>query len=293
MWPDFIRKYFGFTKQQGRGLFVVLLACFAIVILRVAFSFYPSKSELLIKQVPVIFDDTLKEDKKTPSPRGGHKQKKLISFNPNTVDVNQLQELGFKASSAKALINFRKKGFVFRQKKDLLKVYGVDNDFYNELVPFIVLDSSSVNKSGAQKQTVVLTNNTKPKTSVVELNAADSMDLIQLKGIGPSYAKRILKYRTLLGGFVKTEQLLEVYGLNQELYSSILPFLQLNSTDIQKLNLNTESFKNLNRHPYISYELTKQIVNTRKNLKLNEQVLKEMIEDPLLFEKLLPYCSFE
>ncbi|MEM9858315.1 MAG: helix-hairpin-helix domain-containing protein, partial [Bacteroidota bacterium] len=45
-----------------------------------------------------------------------------------------------------------------------------------------------------------------------DINEADTTQLKQLKGIGSVFSRRILKYRKLLGGFVTSDQLSEVYG---------------------------------------------------------------------------------
>ena len=50
------------------------------------------------------------------------------------------------------------------------------------------------------------------KPLMVELNSADSTTLQLLHGIGPAFARRIVRYREKLGGFSNKEQLLEVYG---------------------------------------------------------------------------------
>ena len=44
----------------------------------------------------------------------------------------------------------------------------------------------------------------------VELNTADSAMLDAVRGIGPYYAKKILRYRELLGGYYSVEQLKEI-----------------------------------------------------------------------------------
>src|SRR5437660_80245 len=41
--------------------------------------------------------------------------------------------------------------------------------------------------------------------TVIELNTADSAKLTELKGIGPSFARRIVNYRNRLGGFIRKE----------------------------------------------------------------------------------------
>lgn len=131
---------------------------------------------------------------------------------------------------------------------------------------------------------------------VIELNTADSTALLSLNGIGPVFAGRIIKYRTLLGGFVNKEQLLEVYGLTKETYDAIAPMVEVANPKPKKINLNTATFKEVNRHPYIEYELTKAIFNLKKKqgkLTTVEDIKKTGQVSPELYNKLLPYITVE
>ena len=60
-----------------------------------------------------------------------------------------------------------------------------------------------------------------PVGTVVELNTADTTILKKVPGIGSTFARRIIKYRELLGGFFTVEQLREVYGLDEERYNAM------------------------------------------------------------------------
>ncbi|MDR0798158.1 MAG: helix-hairpin-helix domain-containing protein, partial [Dysgonamonadaceae bacterium] len=53
----------------------------------------------------------------------------------------------------------------------------------------------------------------------VELNSCDTAQLMKIPSIGSSFAKRIVSYRNLLGGYTRVDQLQEVYGMYEELYS--------------------------------------------------------------------------
>ncbi len=57
----------------------------------------------------------------------------------------------------------------------------------------------------------------------VELNGADTTELMRVKGIGPTFARRIVKYRRLIGGFQRVEDLQQVYGIDSERYAGIAP----------------------------------------------------------------------
>ncbi len=110
------------------------------------------------------------------------------------------------------------------------------------------------------------TRNTAPADTglVLELNAADSLDLQQLRGIGPSFSRRIVKYRQMLGGYARKEQLLEVYGMDSARYAMISDHLVVDTARLHKINLNTATIKELMRHPYIEFYVAKLLVTFRE-----------------------------
>jgi DNA uptake protein ComE-like DNA-binding protein len=99
---------------------------------------------------------------------------------------------------------------------------------------------------------------------VIELNAADSLDLMRIPGIGSSFAKRITGYKKLLGGYHRIEQLQEVYGMYDELYEKIAPYFKIDSKMIAPLPVNTASLDKLKAHPYINFYQAKAIIEMRK-----------------------------
>ena len=101
------------------------------------------------------------------------------------------------------------------------------------------------------------------KPLMVELNSADSTTLQLLHGIGPAFARRIVRYREKLGGFSNKEQLLEVYGFTPSLLEHIEPYLQLDSSNLRKININSIELKQLIKHPYTEYYFARDLVNLR------------------------------
>lgn len=97
----------------------------------------------------------------------------------------------------------------------------------------------------------------------IRLNETDTTQWKKIPGIGSSYASRIVKYRELLGGYVKTEQLLEVYGMENELYSRIVPYISTDS-NWRKIKVNELEFRELLRHPYLNYKQVQAIVSLRR-----------------------------
>jgi len=60
----------------------------------------------------------------------------------------------------------------------------------------------------------------------IDINRADTAELIKLPGIGKVYAGRIIAYRKTLGGFTNVEQLKEIKGIGEKTFLKILPYLE-------------------------------------------------------------------
>jgi DNA uptake protein ComE-like DNA-binding protein len=218
----------------------------------------------------------------------------LFVFDPNTATKEQLIKLGFKDKTANTLINYRSKGGHFRKKEDLKKVYGLSDALYKKLEPFILITEEQKQIASYEPNPEKEIKNSKKSTQIIELNSADSLQLLELPGIGPGFTKRILKYRNLLGGFYHIEQLKEVYGLQDSTYQLIKDKVSANADLVKKIDLNTENFKELNKHPYLSYEDVKAIFNyRRKNGPINSfDQIKTIFTDENTINKLKPYLPF-
>lgn len=128
----------------------------------------------------------------------------------------------------------------------------------------------------------------------LNLNSADTLDLQQLRGIGPAYARRICNYRNRLGGFCSKEQLREVYGMTEELYNQVATHLAIDTTSLVKLNLNTATFKQLNSHPYLDFYQVKAIMQYRQKcgrFSKKEDLLKVDLIDQETYNKINPYIT--
>ena len=97
----------------------------------------------------------------------------------------------------------------------------------------------------------------------ISLNETDTAEWKKVPGIGSVYASRIVKYRELLGGFVHVEQLLEVYGVDQELFSRIAVYIDPDG-NFRRLQVNRSDFKELLRHPYLNYKQVQMIMSLRR-----------------------------
>lgn len=147
----------------------------------------------------------------------------------------------------------------------------------NEISRFARNDSSIHTSFRAERSGV-------EKSQAVDINTADTTLLKQLPGIGSSFAKRIVEYRTKLGGFCESGQLLEVYRMDSLRYEGIKDFVKTDSLfTLNKLKINSDSFKVLLKHPYLEYENVKKIVNYReqKGLITSWEQLKQIVGDAI------------
>lgn len=293
-------NYFGFNKQQRKGLLTLCFICLALTVIRLAYPYFIDQEPIVIKNLPLIerkldsaqqSNSYFKKKNYTENISG-----KLFVFDPNTISFNDLLSLGFKEKTAKVFLKFRTKGFVFKRKGDLKKVFGISDNFYEKLEPYIVIKNlhNEENKkiiSEPKAETFIKAEPARANKNV-EINGADSLTLLEINGIGPSFVKRILKYRSLLGGFTNTEQLKEVYGFTEELYNKIKLNISVNVALIKKINLSKDDFKVINKHPYITYELAKNIFDWRRKTNITKDNIAAILNDDVLYRKLIPYLEF-
>ena len=308
----FFRDYFTFNRREKRGV-LILLAFILLLIIYLSFPDLFSPDEKydfseFDKQVAEIdkakqkntadsLDDSKftydQNDYKLPQKSNSCKKQELFNFNPNNLPYADWLRLGLTAKQITTIKNYESKGGKFRKKEDVKKMYCISSDMYSSLEPYIQIPQDSNQTNNFKKEAY-----SKPKIEklMIELNIADTSELDKLKGIGSSFAKRIVKYRDLLGGFVRKEQLLEVYGFDQEKYDGLSGNVSVDVALTKKININSATVEDMKKHPYIKYNLANLIVNYRKqhgNYKSVEDIKKLDLVTEELYLKLAPYLTIE
>lgn len=219
-------------------------------------------------------------------------------FNPRRLPVDSLVLLGIPLSIARRIDNYRKKGGKFRKREDLLKIYGFPDSLFTALEPLITLP---VSKERAEK-TISYKNEPqksqeKTISSSFNINKADSLQLISLKGIGPVLSSRLIRFREKLGGFVQKAQLYEVYGLDSLVVENLLAHSFIEEGFVpEKIHLNSVSQEKLAEHPYIKPVQARLIVayrSTHGPFQSIGDLQKIHTSDPDFIEKIAPYISLE
>jgi competence ComEA-like helix-hairpin-helix protein len=178
-------------------------------------------------------------------------------FDPNTLIHEQWLALGLTDKQAKVIENYRSKGGKFYDKEDFKKMYCISADEYIILEPYIEIKLSKPEypkKDIPRKETFI---------SKTDINSASIEELIKIKGIGNYYARKIVEYRIKLGGYYSIDQLLEIPKMDTSRLEPLLPYLEVNSNAIRKINVNKADFDELRSHPYIGYNIALSLINYR------------------------------
>lgn len=304
MWKDFF--YFTKTERQGILVLVVLIIVFfslpyVFLLQNQAEETDASEQELAEKEFQA-FIASLKTDStrlySSESKREIYKKReiRLAAFDPNTADSATFLSLGLPAWMARNILRYRSRQGQFRKPEDFKKVYGLTEEQYRMLRPYIQIAPLFQKKDSMQTLLVQQT----PKDTLfkylpgtrIELNTADTTELKKIPGIGSGIARRIVAYRQRLGGYSHIGQLKEIH-LKAEL---LHPWFTIDERQIHPININKTSLEKMMRHPYISFYQAKVIIEYRKK-KGNISSLKQLslYEEftPADWKRLVPYICFE
>jgi competence protein ComEA len=287
-----VRDLLGFSRTETNA-FLVLLPLMAILIFtQPVYHRFFSKPKDDLKRSEAKLDSMISQWKekepttRDPVSRSANAQK-IFLFDPNNATETELNSLGFSSKLSKRIINYRSKGGIFKIKSHLLKIYGMDTALYRQLYHVISLPEKILADKSPQTSAA-------SGITAFNLNEADTTTLEKINGIGPVLAKRIVKYRNVLGGFIKPEQLGEIYGLDSAVAHRVL-----NASFIaglpKQLNINAASEKELDVHPYMNKAMAKAIVAYRfqhGKFKSVEEIRNIVLLSPVA-DKVIPYLKID
>ena len=170
---------------------------------------------------------------------------KVTEFDPNSIDSIKWISLGVHRYSVSKILNYRSKGGRFRHCEDLYKIYGIDSNYISRLLPYckIVDDKKSnrkvYNKKNKWKKPVI-------KLSDFDPNIIDSLRWISL-GVHRYSVSKILNYRSKGGEFRQCEDLYKIYGIDSSHIATILPFCQIDETNLTAKKSYTNDYKKQKR----------------------------------------------
>ncbi|MEL6655844.1 MAG: helix-hairpin-helix domain-containing protein [Bacteroidota bacterium] len=222
---------------------------------------------------------------------------KLNPFDPNEQHQESLLALGLSQRVARNWVNYLEAGGRFRQAADIQKVYGLTPADFERLLPFVEILDSKAEWAATEAVPEVALPSSYDKADrqfVVDINQASAKEWQRLRGIGPAYSRRIVKFRDKLGGFHSVEQVKETYGLPDSVYQAIL--LQLRPSPIFKqLSINQATVEDLAAHPYLYYQDARAIVRYREEhgpFQSTTDLAQLYALEPQTLNKMAPYWDF-
>lgn len=232
-------------------------------------------------------DDALKAIPYQPKP-----------FDPNSASIETMIASGMPIASAKRIIKYRNKGGTF-YNKEKLQNFGLSPEAFDKVAPYISIPpkqkgSYSNNYKKYDNKYEKKTYEKPAEPTKVTINSTNADELMKFKGIGPGYSKRIIEYRNKLGGFLRIEQLKEIYGFPDSTYLHIKDRLVIEVDKIKKLNVNTASEELLAAHPYIGKYMAANIIKLRNDIKEFKNI-SDLRQVPLIneekYRKIVPYLK--
>jgi|TARA_B100000809_G_scaffold50805_1_gene45882 DNA uptake protein ComE-like DNA-binding protein len=296
---NIFKSHFWYHKSQRNGIFIliILIVIFQSIIVFVDFS----SKEKLNTDTPKVLAFHYQIDSLSKISIE-NRRLKIFPFNPNYITDYKGSQLGMSLVEIDKLLAFRKTGKFINSKKEFQNITTISDSLLNNISPYfkfpewvvkrnqnVELSTSRDIRSFAKKSKYILTS--------TDLNIASKEDLKTINGIGEKLSDRIIKYRSKLQGFSTANQLYEVWGLSAEVVGKLLlVFKVVKLPNIQKSNVNTASFRELLKNPYIDYELCKKIFDYKDEVAELQDVseLKNIIGFPLeLYDRIVLYLVAE
>lgn len=298
-----LKDFFNISATEQRGIMILIFLIVFVQTLRFVFPLVAGdQHEMTDAEAEALIMMEIKEKQKVSPASDQIKSNpeilagKCFLFNPNSMRIEDWQRLGFSKKQAESAIKYTERGGRFLCKKDLKKLFFISENDYTRLERWIQLpDEITENSNQVSKNLSSISKKATAKFPV-ELNTADSTRLMDIRGVGPYWAGRIIRQRKRMGGFYLTNQLLEMKGFSDSIFQQIKPFVIADSTKIIKILINTVSRDTLQKHPYCWYGVGNSIVNFRTKhgpFRGPADLRKILSLKPAQLEKLLPYLSFE
>ena len=177
----------------------------------------------------ILLPEKSKEDEKNEKKQSG-KKIEYVKFNPNNFSENDWQKIGFSSKQATSILKYKNiLGGQFKSKEQLKKCYMISDEKYAEMEPYIDLPENVIYKAEQPKveqpkteEKVVEKIEVKEKFNPNNLSHEDWMK----RGFTEKQANTILNFKRSLGGSFKDAKTLKrCYGISEEKFKEIEPYL--------------------------------------------------------------------
>jgi len=248
-----IKDYFSFTRGEKRGTVVLLFIIVTLIIANFSIDLLKTNTQTDFSEFEAAINEFEKElNTEDNSNKKVEQSIELFEFNPNTISDEEWKKLGFKNWQIITINNYKAKGGNWKTKKDVSKIYGLEQSHYQQIKPFILLplNIDKKNKYYSTKKTVKIEYfNFNPNTI--------SDEEWKRLGFKDWQIKTIFNYKSKGGSWKSKADVKNIYSLDESDYYKLKPYILLpeksekkhdnkNKKDyIKKVDINTANKKEL------------------------------------------------
>lgn len=250
-----LKSHFEIHKRFRNGILVLSILIFLLLL---GFFLYPQpKSTKTHFEELAVFQSQIDALKKKEIEKT--KAYKRKPFNPNFITEYKGYVLGLSADELDRLHTYRKQNKWINSIADFKKVTRVSDSLLTVIAPLFKFPDWIKNA----KKNALYEKKKLPVLSYVQkedLNSVTSVALQEKIGVPDFIAERIIRYRGNLEGFISDIQLKDVKGLYESQRKKILSLYTVKTgRNIEKVNINNASVKELMEVPYFDFETALEI----------------------------------
>lgn len=284
-----IQDYFTFSRNERKGVVALLVLIFLLAVANKLIFYFEKPATI----DAALLDSARRELGFTiDSINQKESLQKLFVFNPNTIDSAALDSLDVPASVKINLLKFRNKGGKIYSSADFKKIYGVTDQVYSQVSPFLLLE----NESDPQKRTVSTT-----ELFLFDPNKATDSEFIRL-GFSEKQITTIRNYLNKGGTFRDKADFFKIRVISENQKRILGDWVMIESVrkassgeklvvKVPMIEINSADSIQLKQLPGIGTVLSKRIVKYRDLLGgfysvdqlkevygLNEQTIRQVEE---------------
>ncbi len=228
-----IQDYFTFSRNERKGIIILLVLIFLLAVANKLIFYFekPAKIDTVLldsasRELGIVSDSL---NVKVPS-------NALFFFNPNTIDSVALDSLDIPASVKFNLLKFRNKGGKIRSNTDFRKIYGVTDQLFIQISPFLLLEKNSDKHKNTSSASVLF---------LFDPNSATDTEFLRL-GFSDKQITTIRKYLEKGGAFRNKDDFFKIRVITENQKRILSDWVAIESIEnvskVSNLKIETASF---------------------------------------------------
>lgn len=242
-----LQDFMYITKRGRNGTLVLCILAICILI-------FPEIYKRLSPETVYIFPDNPSEQnppkpmENTASTINTFVNLSPTIIDPNTATKDHFIQVGLSKKQANTILNYRNKGGKFFNTNDLKKIYGLDENTFEKIKPFIKINTTkrtektTNNKPDFETKSDIESTPAKPviitaPAKKFDPNTINADDLLAM-GLPEKIINTMMNFRNKGGKFYKPEDLQLIYGMKEEWYKKLESSIEISNTKNQSKQKN-------------------------------------------------------